>query len=151
MVDLSKTLALTRCKTCVIIDDKTQALEVVSKLIAQDLLISYRQILAKFEQRERVATTALGGGIAIPHARVFECKQPITSLVQLQTAQDFGAQDGIKVDLIFGLVVPEQATSSHLDLLKQIAKVLNSKGACINLRNAKTAEQLWQIVADFSC
>jgi len=148
MVDLITTLTPSRCKTGVIAHSKTQALEFVSDLMAQDLPFSSSLILAQFQKREQKASTALGMGVAIPHARL-SCQMPLSALVRLETAQDFAAQDGQKVDLIFALIVPEQATTSHLNLLQQIAKIVGHKNF-YTLRQAQNAQDLWQIVAQIS-
>ena len=75
--------------------------------------IIYRALLA----REKLGSTAIGEGIAIPHCRINECAEAAGCLVTLQEPIDFGPADGRDVDVIFVLLVPEEATQAHLNLL----------------------------------
>ena len=71
--------------------------------------------------REKLGSTALGGGIAIPHCRIPECTDAAGCLITLGHGIDFNAPDGLPVDVAFVLLVPTQATEQHLNILAQLA------------------------------
>ena len=87
----------------------------------------YRALLA----REKLGSTAIGEGIAIPHCRINECAEAARCLVTLEEPIDFGSTDGRDVDVIFVLLVPEEATQAHLNLLAALARGFSNA----NLRN----------------
>ncbi|PZQ43247.1 MAG: PTS fructose transporter subunit IIA, partial [Ectopseudomonas oleovorans] len=98
--------------------------------------------------REKLGSTGFGNGIAIPHCRLAGCSAPISAVLHLETAVDFDAIDGVPVDLLFVLLVPEAATDAHLDLLRQIASMLDRQDVRERLRQAKSGEDLYQVVVD---
>jgi nitrogen PTS system EIIA component len=93
----------------------------------------FRRIL----EREAAATTALGGGIALPHARTPYCPVPRLAVARLSPAVDFGATDGIPVDLVFLLLGPPESPGEHVKLLARIAKLAQRNGVLENLRAAE--------------
>ncbi len=88
-------------------------------------------------EREAVATTALGGGIALPHARTVACPVPRLAVARLSPAVDFGASDAIPVDLVFLLLGPPEAPGEHVKLLARIAKLAQRRGTLAELRGAR--------------
>ena len=86
--------------------------------------------------------------IAIPHCRLPNCEAPISAVLRLEAPVDFDAIDGAPVDLLFVLVVPPAATDEHLELLRQIAGLLEREEIRSFLRNAQSNEALYQIVVD---
>ena len=98
----------------------------------------YSQLLA----REKLGSTGLGHGVAIPHCRVDGCEQPVGCLITLETPVDFGSPDGQPVDLLFVLLVPSEAAQAHLDLLAELAGRFSQADYCSALRKAASAENL---------
>ncbi len=94
------------------------------------------ETLRKLVEREAVATTALGGGIALPHARTTSCLDPHLAVARLAPAVDFGAADGLPVDLVFLLLGPPEAPGEHVKLLARIAKLAQRQSALAELRRA---------------
>jgi mannitol/fructose-specific phosphotransferase system IIA component (Ntr-type) len=92
--------------------------------------------LRKLLEREEAATTALGGGIALPHARTATCPDPRLAVARLAPAVDFGATDTIPVDLVFLLLGPPEAPGEHVKLLARIAKLAQRKSVLAELRGA---------------
>ena len=111
---------------------KKRALEQIANLIA----------------REKLGSTGFGNGIAIPHCRLEGCDTPVSALLHLEKPIDFDAIDGAPVDLLFVLLVPQAATDAHLELLRQIASMLDRKDVRDKLRSAPTNEALYQVVLD---
>ncbi len=136
---------LTICNSSKLISKK-QILEQISSLISkQDEDVNYQEVLEKLLQRERIGNTAIGHGVAIPHARIKELHKPRCTLISLNKAINFAEQETTAVDLIFGLLVPEHATEEHLKILAEIAKKMQDKNFREELRHAKDNTDLYQI------
>lgn len=88
---------------------------------AGDQLVA-KDIFPAFLARELLGSTALGGGVAIPHARVSTCLTPLGAFIRTSNPVDFDAKDGRPVDLFFALCVPEDATQDHLNLVDELAR-----------------------------
>ena len=95
----------------------------------------YRSLLA----REKLGSTAIGHGVAIPHSRMSGCTEPLGCLILLSEGVDFGAPDGADVEIAFILLVPEAATQDHLDLLAGLANAFSSSDIRDRLKKADTA------------
>ena len=99
---------------------KKRALEQIANLIAREVPdLEMQDVFECLIAREKLGSTGFGNGIAIPHCRLAGCSAPISAVLHLETAVDFDAIDGVPVDLLFVLLVPEAATDAHLDLLRQ--------------------------------
>jgi PTS system nitrogen regulatory IIA component len=98
----------------------------------------YRALLA----REKLGSTAIGEGIAIPHCRINDCAVPAGCLVTLQEPIDFGSADGQDVDIIFVLLVPEEATEVHLKLLAALARSFSHAEVRDRVRQTQDPEAL---------
>ena len=102
----------------------------------------YRALLA----REKLGSTAIGEGVAIPHCRVDLCTQAVGCLLTLADPIDFSALDDHPVDIVFILLVPREATQAHLDLLSRLATLFSNSDMRAALRAAKTTEALQQLL-----
>jgi PTS system nitrogen regulatory IIA component len=102
----------------------------------------YRALLA----REKLGSTAIGEGIAIPHCRINDCAVPAGCLVTLQEPIDFGSADGQDVDIIFVLLVPEEATEVHLKLLAALARSFSHAEVRDRVRQTQDPEALKQLL-----
>ena len=102
----------------------------------------YRALLA----REKLGSTAIGEGIAIPHCRINECAEAAGCLVTLQEPIDFGSIDGRDVDVIFVLLVPEDATQAHLNLLAALARSFSNADLRSRVRQTVDPEELRQLL-----
>ena len=128
---------------------KKRVLEQIANLVARDLPdIDGQDIYESLIAREKLGSTGFGNGIAIPHCRLAGCTSPISALLRLDAAVDFDSIDGAPVDLLFVLLVPEAATDAHLELLRQIASMLDRSDVRSNLRHAGSSEALYQAVVD---
>jgi PTS system nitrogen regulatory IIA component len=86
--------------------------------------------------RERLGSTAVGEGVAIPHCRLEGCHRPVAALLRLREGLDFDAPDGRPVDLLFVLVVPAEENEAHLKLLAEAARTLGDADVRAALRAA---------------
>ena len=98
-------------------------------------------------ERERLGSTALGYGVAIPHARIRALTQPVAAVLRLQQPLNFDAPDDEPVWLIVFLLVPTAATQHHLDILAETAELLSDRGFRAALRAAESATALHQLIA----
>jgi PTS system nitrogen regulatory IIA component len=97
-------------------------------------------------ERERLGSTGLGKGIALPHARMPQITEALAAFVQLPTGIDFDAIDNQPVDLAFAMLVPLEATDEHLQLLAKLAQMFDEQDFCSALRQATTAHELYQLI-----
>lgn len=97
--------------------------------------------------RERLGSTGLGHGVAIPHGRIKGLKAPMAAVFQLARAIVFDAPDEQPVQLLIFLLVPEAATQQHLEILSEIAELLSDSGLRESLKSANDAQALHELIA----
>lgn len=126
---------------------KKRALEKISDIFAtgQDSVTAI-EVFDRLLARERLGGTGIGHGVAIPHGRLPGINQAMGVFVKLEQAVDFDAIDNQKVDLIFALLVPENSTEEHLQILASIASMFNDENARDKLRQAGNADEIRQII-----
>jgi PTS system nitrogen regulatory IIA component len=105
--------------------------------------LSYNAVLEKLIAREELGSTALGNGIAIPHCRASNCETPLGTILTLQQGIEFDAPDDKPVDLLFVLLVPEEAHQAHLDILAEVARLFNQPEYCRTLRESRDNSTLF--------
>lgn len=116
---------------------KKRALELAAEMLATRFPeLDADALFDGLMARERLGSTAVGEGVAIPHCRIDGCDHPIAALVHLKEPVDFDAPDRAPVDLLFVLVVPQEAHSTHLELLASAARALNDPAYRAALRGA---------------
>lgn len=127
------------------VSSKKALLEIISKQIFKEVQSeSWEAVFDALIARERLGSTGFGNGIAIPHCRLTSCTQATALLIKLNKAINFDALDGEYVDLIFALIVPEQATDEHLNILSSIASVLDKNACRIALRDSDSNNELFK-------
>jgi len=97
--------------------------------------------------RERLGSTGLGHGVAIPHGRIKGLKAPMAAVLQLSAPIGFDAPDAQPVNLLIFLLVPEAATQKHLEILSEIAELLSDAELRERLKTAASAEELHSLIA----
>jgi nitrogen PTS system EIIA component len=126
---------------------KKRALEQLSKLLAAgDDTLSSAKIFDALLVRERLGSTGIGFGIAIPHARHADANKPRAACMRLQQGVDFDAPDREPVDFIFGLLVPHGAADEHVQTLASIAEMLDQAAIRERLRVAPDGAALMDIM-----
>ena len=100
------------------------------------------QIFERLLERERLGSTGLAGGVALPHARMPGIENSRGAFLQLAQAVEFDALDGSPVDLVFALLVPENANEEHLQLLAKLAGMFNEEELRERLRVAEAEEAI---------
>ena len=132
------------------IGSKKRVLQQLGELLASSTPgLSPEAVFDHLLERERLGSTGLGHGIALPHARVPQIEGAVGPFVQLQTGVDFDAVDDQPVDLAFGLLVPQEATEEHLQLLAKLASMFSNELLCIKLRTGNDATELLQHIQEW--
>ena len=125
---------------------KKRLFETIARIISEDQLsLPYDEVFTQLFAREKLGSTGLGQGIAIPHCRVDACPHPLGSLLTLEQAIDFDAPDDQPVDILFALLVPGEAHQQHLDILANIARLFSQVDYCNRLREAKDSRELYEL------
>jgi len=129
---------------------KKRVLEEFSDLIANDQTsLNRNEIFDSLLSRERLGSTGLGHGIAIPHGRISNSERAIGALIKLSEGIDYEAVDHQPVDLLFALLVPEKSTEEHLQLLAMLAEMFSNAEVVAKLRSAHTAAALYDAILDW--
>ena len=124
---------------------KKQVLKEVSQLVSEaDSRFKSTEILDALVQRERLGSTALGHGVAIPHARISKLTNTLCVLITLAEAIEYDSEEKQQVDIIFGLLAPENATEQHLNILADLSNKLKDEHYRDLLRQANTNEELYK-------
>lgn len=105
-------------------------------------------VLERIEEREKLGSTGFGRGVAIPHARIPGISRPIAAFFRLESPVAFDAADGMPVDLIFGLLSPEQAGAAHLHALAAISRMMRDEATHAAISEAPGAEALYALLAN---
>lgn len=127
---------------------KKQALQDLARRAAQVTGHNERAIFDVLMERERLGTTGVGNGIAIPHGKLSSLERLYGLFARLDHPIDFDAIDERPVDLIFLLLAPESAGADHLKALARVSRLLRDKGACEKLRGTDDAEALYALLVD---
>ena len=126
---------------------KKQALQELAGKAAALTGQNERAILEVLMQREKLGSTAVGNGIAIPHGKLPKLEQLFGLFARLGRPIDFEALDGQPVDLVFLLLAPEGAGADHLKALARVARALRDPGIVHKLRASHDAEALYAVLA----
>jgi nitrogen PTS system EIIA component len=126
--------------------NKKQALQELSAKAAELSGRSEREIFETLLQRERLGSTSIGHGVAIPHGKLPKLDRLVGLFARLERPIDFDALDGEPVDLIFLLLAPEGAGADHLKALARIARILRDEKQAERLRSARDADALFGLL-----
>ena len=126
---------------------KKQVLEELTKLAENKLKISSRILLENLIKREKLGSTAVGNGIAIPHASVTNIDKPHVFVSTLVNGLDFNSTDDQPVDLIFLLIAPENKGTENLQALALISRLLRNKDLTTKLRGCKSSESALAVIS----
>ena len=124
---------------------KKHCLEILSELLARGTpAVPGEEIFSKLIERERLGSTGLGNGVAFPHCRFVGIDTSHGALLKLTEPIEFDSPDGEQVDLVFGLMVPEDITDQHREEIAEITALLNDPAVRARLRKAGTRRELYE-------
>ena len=145
---ISDLLSPERIRIDVKSSSKKRLLELISEQLAQNSdEFTKREIFESLCARERLGSTGLGNGVAIPHGRIKGSSHVEASFIRLKKPLPFDAADGEPVDLLFCLAVPEDCGEDHLRLLAQVAEMFSDPEILEKLRQAEDAGTLMQLLS----
>lgn len=137
-----------RCtKVSVTASSRKALLQYASDLLAEAYELPARKLFDELMSRERLGSTGLGEGVAIPHCRI-PCGQIRAACFTLAQPVDYEAMDGKPVDLVFILLVPPEETSAHLELLSDLSRLYGSEDNRERLRQAESDEALYRVFTE---
>jgi nitrogen PTS system EIIA component len=128
------------------VNGKKQALQELSERAAKVSGLPPREIFDSLLQRERLGSTGVGDGIAIPHGKMMKCGRIFGIFARLERPIDFDALDGLPVDLLFLLIAPENAGADHLKALAAIARALRDPDLAAKLRKTRDPSALFSLL-----
>jgi PTS system nitrogen regulatory IIA component len=128
------------------VTSKKKLLELIANIVADKVELPESVIYSNLLGRERLGSTGLGKGIAVPHARVPELDITMACFFRLTQAVNFEAPDNLPVDLVFTILLPEEATEEHLLILSALARVFSNDQVCQAIRNASSREEIESII-----
>jgi PTS system nitrogen regulatory IIA component len=127
---------------------KKQALHDLAKRASDISGIDERAIFDVLVERERLGTTGVGNGIAIPHGKLPNIDRLFALFARLERPVDFDSIDEQPVDLIFLLLAPESAGADHLKALARVSRLLRDKGMCDKLRGTDNTDALYALLTE---
>lgn len=125
-------------------------LERLSQLLADaDLSLGHIEIFNCLVNREKLGSTGLGNGIAIPHGRLKDSKKPVAAFMQLKKGIDYDTEDNMPVDILFALLVPEDFTKEYLNILSHLSEKFSRTDILERLRSSSsTTDEIYQTLTD---
>lgn len=146
-MNLSSLLAPERVACCPEIGSKKRVMEFLSERLASGLDDDAgSEIFDSLLARERLGSTGLGHGVAIPHGRMADLDGPVAAFARLERGIDYDAPDRQPVDLIFALIVPREATEEHLRILSTLARLFSDHDMVARLRAAEGSDALFAVL-----
>lgn len=128
------------------ISSKKKLLELIANIVADQTQLSESTIYSNLLNRERLGSTGLGQGFAVPHARLSDLDKTTACFFRLKEAVNFEAPDNQPVDLVFTIIIPEEATEEHLLILSSLASIFSREEICDAIRNAANKDEIAQII-----
>jgi nitrogen PTS system EIIA component len=129
---------------------KKRVIEVLSELLAVGQAgLTPRPIFDSLIGRERLGSTGLGHGVALPHGRFSQSQHAVGAFIKISKGVDFDAIDRQPVDLVFGLLVPDHYTDEHLKILACLAEMFSDRPFCQRLRESDSDQALFERLRDW--
>ncbi|MEX2353250.1 MAG: PTS sugar transporter subunit IIA [Gammaproteobacteria bacterium] len=146
-MEISEILSPDRVECNVEINSKKAALEHLAGLIASaDPEITQSEVFESLIAREKLGSTGLGHGIGLPHGRRKGGARTIAAFIKIDTGVQYDAIDQKPVDLFFALLVPEESTEEHLNILSRLAQMFSNNELVGNIRSCETVDCIYDIL-----
>jgi len=134
------------------VSSRKKLLEEMARLLALPLdeQTKEKDIYHHLLEREKIGNTGIGNGVALPHSRCMHTEQAIIAIITLTEPIDYDSLDRQAVDVAFGLLVPEEATQEHLNLLADIARLMSNNDHKAALSSAGSAQEVVSLIRDWT-
>lgn len=138
------------CTECAVpVTSKKRLIEHISHIAADHLThLSEQEILDALLNRERVGSTGIGNGIALPHGRLSQATEPLAVLITTESSIEFDAIDNQPVNVFFALLVPDGDCNTHLKSLAAVAQKLSDKQTLKKIRCAQSNQELYLAITE---
>ena len=130
------------------VDSKKNLFKLISNKFSNNNLEESSKIIEKLNERERLGSTGIGNGVAIPHSKISLFNQTKVMFLKLKSAIDFSSSDNQNVDLVFVILAPKNCQSEHLLVLSSISSFLKRKSCLNKLRSLKKPSQIYNLLSD---
>ncbi|MGE0178252.1 MAG: PTS sugar transporter subunit IIA [Sphingomonas sp.] len=147
MNDLSDILTIDAVEADLVVANKKALFQLVGAAAARRTSLPQKTILACLNAREKLGSTGFGAGAAIPHGKLEGLPKVVGHFARLATPIDFGAVDGLPVDLVFLLLSPPDAGAEHLKALAMVSRVFRDRALLAKLRGARSRDALYALLA----
>ncbi len=138
-----------RITICLSVSSKKRMLEELSALLHRDQSdVDQNAAFQSLVERERLGSTGIGKGVALPHARVKGLKRPMGAFATLAQRMDYDSADGEPINMAFALLVPEHASEEHLQMLSVLAELFSNKNLRERLSRATTPQEIYGLLVD---
>src|SRR5574340_418462 len=131
------------------VSSKKRVFEQAGLLFENNHSIARSQVFDSLFAREKLGSTGLGQGVAIPHGRIKGLKEAVGAIIRMKQPIPFDAPDGQNVGLVFVLLVPDRATDLHLQILSELAQMFSDKPFRERLLGAQSAAELHQLIIEW--
>jgi PTS system nitrogen regulatory IIA component len=146
---IARLLSVENTLTDIDVGSKKRIFEQAGLLFENNKNIARSQVFDSLFAREKLGSTGLGRGIAIPHGRIKGLKNAVGAMIRVREPVPFDAPDGLPVSLIFVLLVPERATDMHLRILSELAQMFSDKQFRDQLLGAASAAELHRLIVEW--
>jgi len=128
------------------VSSKKKLLELIANIAADQTQLSESIIYTNLLNRERLGSTGLGQGFAVPHARLPDLEKTVGCFFRLKQPVNFESPDNLPVDLVFTIIIPQEATEEHLLILSSLARIFSDADICQAIREATSKEEIQSII-----
>ena len=130
------------------VDSKKNLFKLISNKLSNNNIEESTKIIEKLNERERLGSTGIGNGVAIPHSKVNLFDQTKVMFLKLKSSIDFSSSDNKNVDLVFVILAPKNCQSEHLLVLSSISSFLKKKSSLNKLRSLKKPNEIYDLLAE---
>ncbi len=123
-------------------DSQKNVFKIIGNIFSKKNKALSSLIIDKLNERERLGSTSVGNGVAIPHTKVNGINKTQVIFLKLKNGVDFSASDGVKIDLVFSIIAPENSESDHLLILSSISNFIRKKQKIERLRGSTTIDEI---------
>jgi len=131
------------------VSSKKRLFEQIGLLFENSRQIPRARVFDSLFDREKLGSTGLGFGVAIPHGRIKTLKEPVCAFVRTAAPIPFESPDAAPVNLVFAMLVPEHATEAHLEILSELAQMFSEKPFREQLLAAKSAAEMHRLITQW--
>lgn len=130
------------------LDSKQEVLARLAEMFGNVYGLDSVEALDGLEEREKLGSTGFGRGVAIPHARCRDINRPVVAVLRLESPVDFDSADGMQVDLVFGMLSPQNAGATHLHALAALSRMVRDENMHQALTDAPDSEALYALLSN---